>query len=301
MNFWNLKYFIDIAEQGSISAAARLNLVSQQSMSAQLKKLEEEYNTPLLVRGTPLKMTAAGQLLYTMGKDILDKKAELDAAILSLQQTEVLTIGFVFDDIPAYMNDLWIRFQETYAGSFPKIVLVQDCRNHPERLSQVDIYFGKINCENLFTPLLLRQDTIHLVVSQKLLALKYTNPVQREQVLNDETDHRSRKLFQELPFVLMTPTAQQESNKLVSEDYVPRHVLFHTDNMALRVSMCRQGQCAILMPEHSARQAFRDEHDIFLFPMHNHRKTEFWISYRADKKLSECALHFLRVTEAFFA
>ena len=42
MNFLNIKYFIAIAEEQNISAAARKLYVSQQSLSEHLKKLETE-------------------------------------------------------------------------------------------------------------------------------------------------------------------------------------------------------------------------------------------------------------------
>lgn len=54
MNFLNIKYFIAIAEEQNISAAARKLYVSQQSLSEHLKKLETEIGAPLLSGGIPL-------------------------------------------------------------------------------------------------------------------------------------------------------------------------------------------------------------------------------------------------------
>lgn len=51
MNFLNIKYFIAIAEEQNISAAARKLYVSQQSLSEHLKKLETEIGAPLFIRG----------------------------------------------------------------------------------------------------------------------------------------------------------------------------------------------------------------------------------------------------------
>ena len=51
MNFSNINYFLAIVEEGSISAAARKLYISQQALSEQLRKMEEEVGAPLLKRG----------------------------------------------------------------------------------------------------------------------------------------------------------------------------------------------------------------------------------------------------------
>ena len=45
-----LEYFLVLAQEGSISRAAQRLFVTQQSMSEQMKRLEEHYGTPLFVR-----------------------------------------------------------------------------------------------------------------------------------------------------------------------------------------------------------------------------------------------------------
>lgn len=73
MNFLNLAYFHAIARAGSISGAAKEMYISQQSMSAQLKKLEEHFGTPLFYRTTPLTLTPAGARLLHGAEEILDR------------------------------------------------------------------------------------------------------------------------------------------------------------------------------------------------------------------------------------
>lgn len=54
MDFALLKSFIAVADEKSFSTAARHLFISQQSLSKQIAKLEEELGTPLLCAPDPL-------------------------------------------------------------------------------------------------------------------------------------------------------------------------------------------------------------------------------------------------------
>ncbi|MGN0301690.1 MAG: LysR family transcriptional regulator [Anaerotardibacter sp.] len=66
MAFDNWNWFIRLAEKGNFTKAADVLQISQQTLSARLATLEKELDAKLIVRGTPLSLTPAGQafLLY---------------------------------------------------------------------------------------------------------------------------------------------------------------------------------------------------------------------------------------------
>ncbi len=66
-----LKSFIAVADEKSISTAAKHLFISQQSLSKQIAKIEEEVDAPLFVRSRPLSLTADGKLFYQTAKGIL--------------------------------------------------------------------------------------------------------------------------------------------------------------------------------------------------------------------------------------
>ena len=51
MNILSVQYFLAVIEEGNISAAARKLIISQQTLSEHVKKLETELGTPLFKRG----------------------------------------------------------------------------------------------------------------------------------------------------------------------------------------------------------------------------------------------------------
>ncbi len=93
----HLKYFIAVAEERHFGrAAARLHM-AQPPLSQQIRQLEEQLGTPLLLRTTrKVELTPAGQVLLDRGRLLLE---ELEVLASDVQQvgagaTGVLRVGF---------------------------------------------------------------------------------------------------------------------------------------------------------------------------------------------------------------
>jgi len=80
MHLETLKTFCDLVETGSLSRAARLNLVSQSAVSQQLAALERRYGRRLLDRAPRVgaRPTEAGRLLYEEVKAVLQRLAAIE-------------------------------------------------------------------------------------------------------------------------------------------------------------------------------------------------------------------------------
>lgn len=80
-----LRSFLAVAEDLSISAAARRLFLTQQTLSGQIQQLERSVGVPLLLRGARgVTLTAAGERLAA-GAVYLT--AELDALVASVRST----------------------------------------------------------------------------------------------------------------------------------------------------------------------------------------------------------------------
>jgi DNA-binding transcriptional LysR family regulator len=80
MHVETLKTFCDLVETGSLSRAARLNLVSQSAVSQQLSGLERRYGRRLIERAPRIgaRPTEMGRLLYEEVKPLLERLAALE-------------------------------------------------------------------------------------------------------------------------------------------------------------------------------------------------------------------------------
>src|SRR4051812_49134326 len=96
MDIKQLRYFIAIAEEKNITAAANVLHMSQPPLSMQLKQLEEELGVKLFERnGKSMELTDKGNVLYNRALSLVNSVEEIKN---ELQETEegkrgVLAVG----------------------------------------------------------------------------------------------------------------------------------------------------------------------------------------------------------------
>ncbi|MEV6343104.1 LysR family transcriptional regulator [Actinoplanes sp. NPDC051851] len=96
MELRHLRYFVAIAEAGTVSAAAARLHLTQPVLSRQLGKLERELGVALFDRsGRRLEVTATGQALLPLARDVLGRADALRVAagFFAHGRLERLTIG----------------------------------------------------------------------------------------------------------------------------------------------------------------------------------------------------------------
>ncbi|MBD5390607.1 LysR family transcriptional regulator [bacterium] len=89
MEIRELKYFLAVAKEESISKAAEALFITQPNLSRQMQNLENEIGQQLFIRGSrKITLTEAGRLLYKRAEEILDlytkTEKELNAPITEI-------------------------------------------------------------------------------------------------------------------------------------------------------------------------------------------------------------------------
>lgn len=80
-----LRYFVAVAERGSVSAAAEVVRVTQPALSRQVRQLEQELKLSLFDRsGGRLELTAAGRQFLPVARDVLRRAEDAVATAESL-------------------------------------------------------------------------------------------------------------------------------------------------------------------------------------------------------------------------
>lgn len=103
MELRHLRYFVAIAEEGSFLKAAERLHISQPPLSTQVRDLEEELGTPLLLRSSRgIALTAAGQAFYAEAQAILARVQHARVATARAARGEQGRLGIGFVSIVDY-------------------------------------------------------------------------------------------------------------------------------------------------------------------------------------------------------
>jgi DNA-binding transcriptional LysR family regulator len=117
MELRDLRYFVAIAQHGTVSRAAEQLHVSQPALSEQIRKLEDELGAALFTRTSRgVLLTDAGEALLPHARTVL---AQADAAVESVQMVAhglvgTLTLGFIDSAALAILPPLIHHFTDRY-------------------------------------------------------------------------------------------------------------------------------------------------------------------------------------------
>ena len=121
MNFKQLEYFAAVAEEGSISGAARTLHVAQPPVSRQLALLEDELGVTLFLRTNKgVELTEAGRCLYQHSRQMFqslrtmaDSVRDVDAGVRG-----ELKLGVIYSDV-----QIATRLMQEYHQKYPQVEL----------------------------------------------------------------------------------------------------------------------------------------------------------------------------------
>ena len=122
MDIRQLRYFVSIADRGSLSSASEHLGVAQPSLSQHMMHIEVELGVQLLVRSTRgVTMTESGKRLYDHAQGILKS---VEAAVADLREHAGDLRGPVSFAFPSSVsNVLTVPLSETIRNDYPKVQL----------------------------------------------------------------------------------------------------------------------------------------------------------------------------------
>lgn len=122
MNIPSLRYFLTIAERGSITQAAAELHITQPALSRHVAQLEHELGVKLLMRhGRGVRLTEPGRLLEVRAKAIL---ADLDTLSDELQARQTEPQGELSVGLPyAWSETITAPVVKEFSDSYPSIQL----------------------------------------------------------------------------------------------------------------------------------------------------------------------------------
>ena len=125
MNLKQLEAFVQVAEGGSFSKAAKELYLTQPTISAHIASLEKELGVRLFVRNTKeVGLSDDGKDMYKYARQIVDLEKKIEERFGSREDGEKHCITIAASTIPAQylLPKVLIRFNEKYPNEQIKII-----------------------------------------------------------------------------------------------------------------------------------------------------------------------------------
>ena len=202
MDFVLLKSFIAVAEEKSFSSAAKNLFISQQTLSKQIAKLEEDLGTTLFIRSRPLALTPDGGHLLPIAKEILQLKQQFEeSSSRSFAGSHYIHLGIEHTIARAILPRVLPSFLREHPDTFLKLSEESpDVMQKSISSDGVDLVIGSLGSvpEKFEAIPLCRKD--HLLVVPKALMAELAG--ERLPELRDRfSESADLSFFEKAPFI----------------------------------------------------------------------------------------------------
>jgi len=232
MHGWNLRYVLTVAEERSISKAARKLYTSQPALSLHVHKLERQLGIQLFDRTTlPLRLTYAGERFVAIASQIVDLEGQL---LREMEDINNCSKGRLILGIsPLRDRSVLPVVLPVYRERFPgiEVMLVEEKSSVLERLT----LSGKTDLTIMNLPLTTDQLEYTPICPDEILAVvpdRYLPAgIDKKRYRNPENDgpEIDLSLLKDSPFILLKPGMKIRQ---VSEDLF-RDAGIHKPNLIL--------------------------------------------------------------------
>lgn len=299
MNFQNIEYFIAVVEHGNFTKAAQSLYISQQSLSENIRRLEEEIGTPLLNRGRTLSLTPAGECFLSGGHKILNTQDKMlrEISIASKTARSKILLGVEPCDLPPFLPET--------LGNFTKKYPEYEVSVKPPHFSEnPDLTFHSGDVEKGTEAIvLIKKDPVTLVMHRIL----------GEQIFGSDWEQAEQKLieteslvgFEKMPFLLLyeNKNLHPTTEKLFRTVGFTPIEAFRSEDASLLTALCSSGTGAFLGPADYCRRKFGTlldpvNGDLSCYPLSDIEGVDLSLTYPKGKHLNQAEKRFIEEVKA---
>lgn len=245
MDFRKLAYIVEVAKEGSVTAAANKLYISQPALSQILAQVEKELGIKLFDRKeTPMRLTYAGELYLTTAKEILSEYETLKRRLLDVAEGDEgqIKLGIPVERAGYMLPDVMASFQQR----FPKVNLSLEENDgktilHLLKNHEVDLVILPKSDKNLgdeFETRLIYEEEIFIVSSKPLMEA------------NDEFYIEAKNL-RSYPFILVKEghAIRTRTNAIFEKAGITPGILLETTSNLTAVQMAQSGLGLAIVPK----------------------------------------------------
>ncbi len=191
-----IRYFIEIVDAGGFGKACEKVHLTQPALSKAVRQLEEELDLTLLERGkrgTQVKLTPAGEVVYRHGKDLLDGRKRMLAELAAQRNLSAgeLNLGLA----PLGSAEIFAPIIAKYRQQYPQIEMHLLVRGGVEQTSaiqkgEIELATGIIDFNDGY-------DGIRVFNDPMVVVLPKENPLaSREHLFITDLNHQPQVMFE---------------------------------------------------------------------------------------------------------
>jgi len=308
MHDWNLQYVLTVAEERSISKAARKLYASQPALSLSIQKLEKELGVLLFDRTTlPLRLTYAGERFVATASQIVDLEAQLLREIEDINNCSKgrLVLGISRLRGKSVLPTVLPVYKERFPGI--DIVLMEQTSSPLEELAisqKTDLTITNLPLRHNqleYTPICM--DEILVAVPDKYLPTQFDRRKYRSP--NNTAPEVDLYPFKDSPFILLKPgmRIRQVSEGLFKDEDIKPNIILDSENIETLFELAVKGMGVTLIHQsfipRTSKGTFTKEHlpVSFLRLKNPKAKTVLVAAYLKERYLSKAAREFIILTK----
>lgn len=313
MNFLSLRYFLEVANSLSFTKSAEKMFVSQQNLSAHIKRLEDEYSVRLFERKPTLRLTASGERLVEAATAHLKIEDDLKKDLSTFQNNhaEKIRIGLPPNRAPAFIKNVLPSYKQQYP--YVHLSFIEG----PSQLLEKKLFSNDIDIAvivfpnegsfynpSIFVAEELSTESLYVIISDALLEHCFSDvPACKERF-------RSGILLEELKNapMIISPQLSRTHGKIsvyLQDRGIHPNIFLDSMQSNTLISLCADDQCVIFCQHMVLYSLFQDPaspiHSLNIFPVKNHETNNVvGIMYRRDKYLSKALNNFIAEIRSAF-
>ena len=306
MNFQNLEYFVTVAKCRNITRAAEELGITQQALSNQIARLEQEMGCRLFNRKNGLSLTSSGEHFYNSAVRILNISHETETVINDINENRrgELKIGISFSRGQAILPLILPQYNEKY----PHIRL--SVFEGSSRQLEGDLEKGIIDVLIGYAPFMLESAVTTNLIRERIF-LVIPKLQKYDGLIREYLEKKEFATFRDCPFILLK--GNDRIRTLVNAEFnrsgFTPNIALETENIQTAFSLAAEGMGITVCPELYLSSPYTiagiRESDIRsqveMLPLSESRYSDtVAIGYNSDRYLSKNAKAFIDMAVEVF-
>ena len=316
MNFQNLEYFVAVARERNITRAAEDLNITQQALSNQISRLEQELGCALFDRKHGLELTYSGKCFFDSALKIIDINNETEKVIHDIagNRRGELRVGMAFTRGLAILPLVFPEYRKRHPEVSLKIV--EDISIDLEEVldnGDLDLIIGytPFRFDSIASVNLLKEH-LYLVVPKSILQKLWSDDYDLK--LREFNSKPDITLFKDFPFILLKHG--EKMRDLVDREFrfhgISPEILAETENIQTCFALCAEGMGITVVPELYVKSPYvisgntetslRKNVELLRFSDNDIRNTiNMAIGYNEERYLSHNAKEFISMCTRKFS